>query len=92
MCLVTGDTATGGIRCAKGHFFVATPRPLSGPDQAQYTRKLVQDWSRKQAALIIGEKVGEFAISLGVELPPFRLKNIRRRWGSCRHRKSLNLI
>ncbi len=90
MLSVTGDTATGGIRCAEGHFFVATPRSLSGPDQAQYTRKLVQDWYREQAALIIGEKVGEFAISLGVELPPFRLKNIRRRWGSCSHRNHLN--
>ena len=46
---VTEGTATGGIRCAEGHFFVNTPRSLPGPDQAQYTRKLVQDWYREQA-------------------------------------------
>jgi len=87
---VTGDTATGGIRCADGHLFVDTPRSLPGPDQAQYTRRLVQDWYREQAARIIGEEVGGYAISLGVELPPFRLRNIRRRWGSCSHKNHLN--
>ncbi len=87
---VTEGTATGGMRCAEGHFFVNTPRSLPGPDQAQYTRKLVQDWYREQATRIIAEKIHDYAISLGVELPPFRLKNIRQRWGSCSHRNHLN--
>jgi hypothetical protein len=87
---VTGASATGGIRCDDGHLVVNIPGSLPGPDLVHYTRKLVQDWYRDQADRIIGGKILEFAITLGVEPPTFRLRNVRRRWGSCNHKNHLN--
>ena len=84
------ETIPGSIRCENGHLIVTVPGSLTGPGQANYTRVLVQDWYRDQADRVIGEKIREYATVLGVAPPPFRLKNIRRRWGSCSSRNNLN--
>lgn len=87
---VAGGTPRGGILYDNGHLIVTVPGSLTGPGQTNYTRALVQDWYRDQADRIIGEKIREYATVLGVAPPPFRLKNIRRRWGSCSSRNNLN--
>ncbi len=80
----------GGVRCDAGHLVVNNPWPLPGSDQTNCTRKMVQDWYRDQASRIIQEKVQEFSQILGVDPPLFKLKNVRRRWGSCNHKNNLN--
>jgi predicted metal-dependent hydrolase len=88
---VNPDTVvTGGIRQDERNLIVSIPRSLPGPDHPHYIRKLVQDWYRDQASRIIGEKIQEYARVLDVEPPPFRLRNVRRRWGSCNHENNLN--
>ena len=87
---VTGNTPTGGITCNDGYLVVNIPQSLPGHDHQNYVRKLVQEWYRTRADRIIGEKLQEYAVVLGIEPPPFRLRNVRRRWGSCNHKNNLN--
>jgi predicted metal-dependent hydrolase len=87
---VTGGPLTGGIRCEAGHLVVSKSGSDLRTDCSDYTRKQVIDWYREQAERIIGDKIQEFALVLGVEPPPFKLKNAKRRWGSCNHKNHLN--
>ena len=87
---VTANTYPGGTWCDGGHLVVSIPRSLPGHDHTNQTRKRVQDWYRGQAEQIIGDKLQEFSMSLGVEPPPFKLRNVNRRWGSCNHKNNLN--
>jgi predicted metal-dependent hydrolase len=87
---VTGEPVTGGIRCDEGHLVVNVPGSIPGPDCREYTRRRVLDWYRDQADRIISEKIQEFAVFLDIVPPPFRLRNARRRWGSCNHKNHLN--
>lgn len=87
---VTGDPLTGGIRCEEGHLVVSRSGPDLRTDCSDYIRKRVLDWYRDQADRIIGDKIQEYALVLGVEPPPFKLKNARCRWGSCNHKNHLN--
>jgi predicted metal-dependent hydrolase len=87
---VTCDPVTGGIRCEDGHLVVSISGSELRADCSDYTRKRVLDWYRYQADQIIGDKIHEYARVLGVEPPPFKLRNARRRWGSCSHKNHLN--
>jgi len=87
---VTRGTPTGGISCKDGHLKVNIPQSLPPQDHPNYARKQVQEWYRTQADRIIGEKLQEYALVLGIEPPLFRLRNVRRRWGSCNHKNNLN--
>ena len=87
---VTRDPVSGGTRCDDGHLVVSVSSSLPGHDASDFTRKQVMDWYREQADRIIGDKIQEFATLLGISPPPFRLRNARRRWGSCNHNNQLN--
>lgn len=87
---ITGEQVTGGIRCDEGYLVVSIPGSLPEPDWTEFIRRRVQDWYREQADRIIGDKIQEFAALLDISPPPFRLRNARRRWGSCNHKNQLN--
>jgi|WetSurMetagenome_2_1015567.scaffolds.fasta_scaffold49965_3 predicted metal-dependent hydrolase len=86
---ILSDPPSGGVRCERGKLIVSSGL-LKGPDQAGFVRSQVQDWYRHQAERIIGDSILESSRSLGVVPPPFRLRNARRRWGSCNHKNHLN--
>ncbi len=85
-----GVTGTGGIRYDEGNLVVTIPQSLPGHDHPRYVRKLVQDWYRDQAFRVIREQIQVYTRILGIEPPPFKLRNVRRRWGSCNHENTLN--
>lgn len=87
---INGDPASGGARCDDGHLVVSVTSPLPGHDAGDCTRKQVMDWYRLQADHIIGDKIQEFSALLDISPPSFRLRNARRRWGSCNHNNHLN--
>jgi predicted metal-dependent hydrolase len=83
-------TGTGGVCYGEGNLMVTIPQSLPGHDHPRYIRKLVQDWYRDQAFRVIREQIQHYAAVIGIEPPPFRLRNVRRRWGSCNHENKLN--
>jgi predicted metal-dependent hydrolase len=87
---VLSGSHDGAVRFDDGYLVVNNPWPLPGPDQINYTKIKILDWYRDQATMIIGDKVLEFAEVLGIDPPPFKLRNVRRRWGSCNHKNNLN--
>jgi predicted metal-dependent hydrolase len=83
-------TGTGGICYNDGNITVTIPHSLPSHDHPRYTRELVQDWYRDQASRVIREEIQDYATIIGIEPPSFKLKNVRRRWGSCNHENKLN--
>jgi predicted metal-dependent hydrolase len=62
---------------------VIVPGSVPGPEIRGYVKKQVLAWYRDRATRIIGERVGYFSTVLNVPTPEFRVRNIRKRWGSC---------
>ena len=56
----------------------------------EYRRSALEQWYRRQAQIVIGEKAREFAALLGVSYAAVRIKDQRSRWGSCSGRGNLN--
>jgi predicted metal-dependent hydrolase len=83
-------TGTGGIRYDEGNLMVTIPYSLPDHDHPRYIRQIVLDWYRDQASRVIREQIQDYATIIGVGPPSFKLKNVRRRWGSCNHENKLN--
>ncbi len=56
----------------------------------EYRREALVKWYRKEAADIISEKAGEYALLLHVTYQDIRIKDQKSRWGSCSGRGNLN--
>lgn len=69
---------------------VAVPRNVPDERVQDFARKQVLAWYRNQAVLVIREKVSHFSSRLNIPAPEFRVRNIRKRWGSCSHDDHLN--
>ena len=56
----------------------------------EYRRSALEQWYRRQAQIVIGEKAREFAALLSVSYGAVRIKDQRSRWGSCSGKGNLN--
>lgn len=83
-------TGSGTARKQGESLIVGIPGSVPVPDHSRYARKLVQEWYRGQGSRIIAGIIREYADLLGLDTPSFRIRNVRRRWGSCNHRNNLN--
>ena len=65
---------------------------LHVPYAADYEERrcVLEQWYRRQAQIVIGEKAREFAALLGVSYAAVRIKDQRSRWGSCSGKGNLN--
>lgn len=56
-------------------------------------RRLLDHWYRDEARRILGQRLHDLAASIVwlPHVPPWQLKNLRRRWGSCNARGELTL-
>ncbi len=65
---------------------------LHVPYAADYEERrcVLEQWYRRQAQIVIGEKVREFVALLGVSYAAVRIKDQRSRWGSCSGKGNLN--
>jgi predicted metal-dependent hydrolase len=62
---------------------VVVPENIPGQAIRDYVKKKIIAWYRDRATRIIGERVRYFSTVLDVPVPKFRIRNIRKRWGSC---------
>lgn len=56
----------------------------------EYRRHALEQWYRKEACAVIGQKAMEFSQRLGVSYGEIRIKDQKSRWGSCSGKGNLN--
>ncbi|HVP94543.1 MAG TPA: SprT family zinc-dependent metalloprotease [Methanoregulaceae archaeon] len=69
---------------------VFVPGTVSRQTTRDYVKKHVVAWYRTHSALYIGDRIRYFSSLLGIPSPEFRVRNIRKRWGSCSHDNHLS--
>jgi predicted metal-dependent hydrolase len=62
---------------------VTVPGRFTEQERRYYVKKTVLSWYRDRSIQIIGERVQFFSSVLAIPAPEFRVRNIKRRWGSC---------
>jgi predicted metal-dependent hydrolase len=62
---------------------LVVPGSVPGPEIRGFVKTQVLAWYRDRATRIIGERVRYFSTVLNVPAPEYRVRNIRKRWGSC---------
>lgn len=81
------------VRLHEGYLEVALPNPplhQTGEEFQQSVRIAMLDWYRNHAIQKIDEYVGRYATILGIPKPPFKVKQMTKRWGSCSQKNRLN--
>lgn len=62
---------------------VFVPGSYTEQETRHQVNRLVLAWYRDRAILIFGNRVEFFSSVLAIPVPEFRVRNIKRRWGSC---------
>lgn len=73
------------VKLSQGRLRVET-----GLSDKEYLRAVLESWYRQKAAENIKGRVGHFSKLIGVEPNVIRIKEQKKRWGSCSSRGSLN--
>lgn len=66
---------------------VRHPEPNDQPTIASF----VAEWLRGEALRYALPRVAQYAVRVAAKMPPVKLSNARREWGSCSHRGELRL-
>jgi len=83
---VTRNSAFGA--CKKGAYLMGDKLIVNCDDAA--LEKVVADWYRKQALLILKRKVDETSALLGVKYHRLMIRGQKTRWGSCSRKGTLS--
>ncbi|MCZ6728461.1 MAG: SprT family zinc-dependent metalloprotease [SAR324 cluster bacterium] len=78
------------VRLEQGRFVLGLPLDGDGAAFGGRVRERMLDWYREQATALILERVGHFKGLLGVTPLRVRVKQQKRRWGSCSAKGALN--
>lgn len=84
------DGEAGRIRLEAGRIVMGLPLEGSPTAFAEQVKARMAAWYREQAAALLAGRVDHFKGRLGVEPARMRVKQLKRRWGSCSARGSLN--
>ena len=84
--LVVEEGARRAVVADAGALHVVLPAGASPED----VRESVIEFYRETAVEVLGRLIEVHAARLGVPCPPFRVKLLRRRWGSCSRAGRLN--
>lgn len=78
------------IKLYQGKFHIETPSNLTGSKKIEELKKGMTQWYRDHAEEKIKERVANYQEQLGVEINRIRIKEQKKRWGSCSSKKNLN--
>jgi len=87
--LVTGDHGPLVTRDDR-RLNVVLPAGVSGGLRSDMAREAVFEWYRFHAEMAIDRAMPAYCRKLGILPPCYRVKNLRRRWGSCTARNLLS--
>ena len=73
-----------------GYIDVSVPYGADDRHCRQFVKTALLEWYRASTFQQIGGMVEWFALRLDIPVPPFKVKRMNRRWGSCGYRNSLN--
>lgn len=76
-------TGNLSVSLEDGSLKVCVPECIPTVNSAQYIRASLIDWYRRQAAIILPKRVAAYVRKVHVPVPPVRIGNARRTWGSC---------
>ena len=92
--IVTSATTAGRITVSlqDGAFQIAIPRAVTEEERPEKSRTALERWYRKQASLLLTEKVWYWQSDVGRKKPSkILVRSQRRRWGSCSSDGSIRL-
>ncbi len=69
---------------------VKVPQAVYLEGGAGAVRSALVKWYKKQANLVINERINFYASMIGIELAKIRIKEQKHRWGSCSEKGNLN--
>jgi predicted metal-dependent hydrolase len=78
------------VRIRERYLEVYIPGHIQEDMYTDFIRTRIAEWYRQQAIRVISEKIQVFSSLQKINPPGFRVKNIKKRWGSCSHRDQLN--
>jgi len=73
-----------------GYIDVSVPYGADDRHCRQFVKSALLEWYRAGTFQQIGEMVEWYALRLDIPAPPFKVKRMKGRWGSCGYRNSLN--
>ena len=84
MTLAVVRTESGlPVRLVNTVLEVSVPGDIPENNVSGYVKNQVTAWYRSRAIQIIGERLSHFSVILDIPMPQFRVRNTRKRWGSC---------
>ncbi len=86
LTVIREDRQRSCIKCVKERLILTVPYDADYDDKKLQLEK----WYRKEAALVLQQKVQKFANLLGVNYQDIRIKDQKSRWGSCSSKGNLN--
>ncbi len=78
------------VALAEGRFLVGLPLQPGAETLEAWARERMLDWYREQARRMLEARVAHFKPLLGVQPATIRIKQQKRRWGSCSAKGALN--
>jgi hypothetical protein len=78
------------VTLQEGNIDVSVPQGADNRHCRQIVKTALLEWYRAKTFEQIGEMVGWYALRLDIPAPPFKVKQMNRRWGSCGYRNCLN--
>jgi predicted metal-dependent hydrolase len=62
---------------------VTVPGTATEQARRDFVKEMVLSWYKDMSIRVIGERVQFFSLVLDIPVPEFKVRNVKRRWGSC---------
>lgn len=86
LTVIREDRKTGRVKQVQNRLLLWVPYDAD----YEFKRSLIEKWYRKQASVLLPQKICDFALRLGVHYEGISIKDQKSRWGSCSSKGNLN--
>jgi predicted metal-dependent hydrolase len=88
---VKGDVLSFKLSQGLCEIFIPEKVDMKSEHSQQWIRKAIAETLRKEAKVILVNRVHELASTNGFQIKEVKIKNMKTRWGSCSTRGNINL-